>query len=272
MHTQQKVGIVTGGASGIGKAISEELISRSVYVIIIDVNPVEGEQAAADIINRGGSARFLLVDVTDAKQMHETIHSIYDEFGRIDYMFNNAGVVMYGELQDMTDEHWKHIFDINLWGVINGTRAAYSIMKKQGFGCIANTSSASGLGPTPMVTAYAATKHAVVGLTTSLHYEAEAYGVKVYVLCPGHVDTAIYERGAAIGLDKMKINEQVRKHKMMTPRAFAAFALKRLERNDPIVCPIPLRKTTNLFFNLFPSAHRKLMRMVCRIFREAKIN
>lgn len=143
-------------------------------------------------------------------------------------------------------------------------------MIRQGFGHIANTASMAGLGPTPTVSAYAATKHAVVGLTTSLHYEAEAYGVKVSALCPGHVNTSIYDTGEAIRLNKDKIMEQVEKRKMMSPEQFAAFALKGLEQNKPIVCPVPLRKTTDFFFALFPSAQRSLMRLICRTVREAK--
>lgn len=193
------------------------------------------------------------------------------ESGRLDYLFNNAGISMYGELDDISLDHWKRIVDINLWGVIYGTQAAYPIMKKQGFGTIANTASVAGLGPTPTVSAYCTTKHAVVGLTTSLHYEAEDYGVKVSAICPGHVDTPIYDNGEAIRLDKAKINKQVRRNKMMSPEAFATFALRGLEQNKPIICPLPLRRTMDIFFILFPSVQRKLMRMVCRVVREARI-
>ncbi|WP_249649216.1 SDR family oxidoreductase, partial [Lysinibacillus sp. D4B2_S17] len=89
-----------------------------------------------------------------------------------------------------------------LWGVIYVTQIAYPIMKKQGFGHIVNTSSAAGLGPSPMASAYSTTKHAVVGLTNSLHYEAEEFGIKVSTLCPTFVDTLIFDNARAINLDK----------------------------------------------------------------------
>ncbi|RJX37594.1 SDR family oxidoreductase [Paenibacillus pinisoli] len=212
------------------------------------------------------------MDVTDGGAFEKLARDVYEEFGRLDYLFNNAGISMYGEFHHMKPEDWKKIVDINFWGVINGTRAASPIMQEQGFGHIANTASAAGLSPTPMASAYAATKHAVVGFTTSLHYEAEIYGIKVSAICPGHVDTAIYDNGYAIGLNKSKINDSVKQRKMMSPEAFATYALKGLSKNKPVICPIPMRKTMDVFFHLFPAAHRKLMRLVCRVVRDAQIN
>ncbi|OPA79260.1 oxidoreductase [Paenibacillus selenitireducens] len=271
MPSSNQVGIITGGASGIGRAIGKELARRGVYVMLADKNAEEGENAVQEIQAQGGNARFIKVDVSDAKQMHTAVHAVYEEFGRLDYMFNNAGISMYGEVYDMTLEHWERIMNVNVWGVIHGIQAAYPLMKQQGFGHIANTASATGLGPSPTAAAYATTKHAIVGLTTSLHYEAEAFGIKVSALCPAFVDTSIFERGEAISMDKALINEQVKKQKPMSPEKFAVFALKGLERNQPIVCPMPLRRTMDIFFTLFPSVHRKLMRLVCRVARKARV-
>ncbi|MFF2908362.1 SDR family NAD(P)-dependent oxidoreductase [Paenibacillus sp. NPDC057934] len=267
----QLTGIITGGASGIGRAISKELAARGIFVVIADINASLGEDLVLEIHANGGKSRYMPVDVTDASSVHNVIHAVYQEFGRLDYLFNNAGISMYGELDQMSLEHWKKIMDINLWGVIYGVQAAYPLMKQQGFGHIANTASVAGLGPTPTASAYSTTKHAVVGLTTSLHYEAEAFGIKVSAICPSHVDTPIFDNGEAISLDKNKINEQVRKQKMMSPEAFAIFALKGLEQNKPIVCPVPLRRTMDAVFALFPFLQRKIMRMVCRVVRETSV-
>lgn len=265
-----KTAIITGGASGIGRALCKQLAKQNIFVLITDIHSQLGEELAYEITCDGGQARFVVMDVTDAGEVQKVIHNIFEEFGRLDYLFNNAGISMYGEFHHMNLEDWNKIMNINLWGVIHGSRAAYSIMKQQGFGHIVNTASVAGLGPTPMVSAYATTKHAVVGFTTSLHYEAENYGIKVTTICPGHVDTPIYDNGHAIKLDKDKINTSVRKQKMMSPEAFAKFALKGIEKNVPLICPLPLRRTTDVFFQLFPGVHRKLMRMVCRVIREAQ--
>lgn len=108
-------------------------------------------------------------------------------------------------------------------------------------------------------------------MTTSLHYEAEDYGIKVSALCPAFVDTPILQKGEALNMDKKKIDEQLQKQKTMSPDKFAAIALKGLERNEPVICPMPLRKTMDVVFTLVPSLHRKLMRMVCRVARKAKV-
>jgi len=108
-------------------------------------------------------------------------------------------------------------------------------------------------------------------LTTLLHYEAEDYGVKVSALCPAFVNTPILQKGEALNMDKKKIGEQLQKQKTMSPDKFAAIALQGLERNEPVICPMPLRKTMDIVFTLVPSLHGKLIRMVCRIARKAKI-
>ncbi|WP_037286413.1 SDR family NAD(P)-dependent oxidoreductase [Saccharibacillus sacchari] len=267
----RKVAIVTGAASGIGKAIAKQLAGRGVDVVIADIDEVRGRQTVEEIAQAGGAARFLKLDVTDYAEVEAAVYEAYHEYGRLDYMFNNAGISLYAELYDMTEAHWRRIVDVNVWGVINGVQAAYPIMKKQGFGHIANTSSATALGPAPTAAAYATTKHAVLGLTTSLHYEAEAFGVKVSALCPSFVDTPIFAASQGINMDTAKVQAQMAKQKKMSPEQFAALALRDLERNRPIVCPMPLRRTMDVFFALFPAAHRSLMRLVCQVSRQARV-
>lgn len=268
--SQRRVAIVTGAASGIGQAIARELTERGVDVFIADIDEAGGRKVVEEVTKAGGTARFLRLDVTDAGQVENAVRSVYEEYGRLDYMFNNAGISLYGELYDMTQAHWRRIVDVNLWGVINGVQAAYPIMKKQGFGHIANTSSATAMGPAPTAAAYATTKHAVLGLTTSLHYEAEAFGVKVSALCPSFVDTPIFASSEGINMDLGKVQAQMNKQKMMSPERFAQIAIRGLERNQPLVCPMPLRRTMDVFFALFPAAHRSLMRLVCRVSRKAR--
>ncbi len=184
MEENKKGAIVTGGASGIGRAICNELSSQNVFIVITDINKREGKAFEEKLNQDVLTSRFMYLDVTDYNCVERVIKEIYEEFGRLDYLFNNAGISMYGELYDMSIENWKEIIDINLWGVIYGTQIGYKIMKEQGFGHIINTASAAGLGPSPIASAYSTTKHAIVGLTTSLHYEAEEFGIKVSILCP----------------------------------------------------------------------------------------
>ena len=271
MEKGRKVAVVTGGASGIGKAICQELSADDVFVLIADINERDGKLLEAELMKRGSDARFVHLDVTNGDMVKQVLQDIHEEFGRLDYLFNNAGIAMYGELYDMTVQDWEEIMNINLWGVIHGTQAGYKLMKEQGFGHIVNTASAAGLGPTPVSSAYAATKHAVVGLTTSLHYEAEEYGVKVSTLCPTFVDTPIFEKAKAIHIDKSVIQEQTSKQKMMSPQQLAKLAIRGVHHNQPVICPMPMRKTMDILFILIPSLHRSLMRMVCRVSRKARV-
>ncbi|MED4400036.1 SDR family NAD(P)-dependent oxidoreductase [Metabacillus fastidiosus] len=271
MQMIRKVAVVTGGASGIGRAICSELVQQNVFVIISDINEQAGKNFEAELNKETINARYAYLDVTEYDSVERLLTDLYQEFDRIDYLFNNAGMAMYGELYDMTIENWKEIMDVNLWGVINGTQVGYNLMKKQGFGHIVNTASAAGLGPSPVSSAYATTKHAVVGLTTSLHYEAEEFGIKVSTLCPAFVDTPIFEEAKAININKTVITQQLKKQKMMSPEKLAKIALDGTHRNKPIICPMPMRRTMDIFFTLFPPAHKGLMRLVCKVSRKARI-
>jgi short-subunit dehydrogenase len=155
-------------------------------------------------------------------------------------MFNNAGIVIGGYVNQYVIEDWNQVVDINLRGVINGIQAAYRMMITQGFGHIVNTASMAGLMPGPGNVAYTTTKYAVVGLSKSLRAEAAEVGIRVSVLCPGAVRTPILEGGGKYG--KMLIDippEQMRrmweKLKPMFPNVFAEKVLNSVARNKAII-------------------------------------
>ncbi len=194
-----QVAIVTGGASGIGRALCEALAREGARVVVADRNQ-EGARAVAErIAKEGGAARAEALDVADALAVKKVVEETAAREGRLDLLFNNAGIAIGGELRDMTAEHWRRIVDVNLWGVVHGIRAAYPLMVQQGSGHIVSTASGAGLVPSPLSAAYAMTKHAVVGLSTSLRAEAAALGVRVSVVCPGFVDTAIFDSAETAG-------------------------------------------------------------------------
>ncbi|MBC5637291.1 SDR family oxidoreductase [Ornithinibacillus sp. BX22] len=270
MSSNKMVAIVTGGASGIGKAICMELVENDVYVIIVDINESEGNKLEKELNEDRNRSRFVKVDVTSYSSVHECIHAVYAEFGRLDYLFNNAGIAMYGELDEMSITDWEDIIDINVWGVVYGTQIGYSIMKKQGFGYLVNTASAAGLGPSPISSAYATTKHAIVGLTTSLHYEAKEFGVNVTTLCPAFVDTPIFDKAKSFNINKSIMKKQLDKQKLMSPNKLAKITLNGVHKNKPVVCPMLLRNTMDIIFTIFPPLHNRLMDAVCKVSRKAK--
>ena len=136
-------------------------------------------------------------------------------------MFNNAGIAIIGEFRDLPAADWKRILDINVNGVFAGTAAAYAVMIGQGSGHIVNTASVAGLVPSPGLAASCASKHAVVGLSTSLRAEAAVYGVKVSAVCPGFIRTAIFD-SKAVGLPKERKSTARAQEIAMAPEKCAA--------------------------------------------------
>jgi NAD(P)-dependent dehydrogenase (short-subunit alcohol dehydrogenase family) len=232
--------IVTGGASGIGRALAEELAKRGCEVVLVDLQIELAEEVVSEISASGGKAKAVEIDVTDFSSMEQLVQETVKRTGRLDYIFNNAGIVIGGYVNQYGIEDWNQIVDVNLRGVVNGIQAAYKVMVEQGFGHIVNTASMAGLMPGPGNVAYTMTKHAVVGLSKSLRAEAEQMGVRVSVLCPGVVRTPILEGGGKYG--KMLIDtpaERVRqlweKLKPMPPNIFAKKVLNSVAKNKAII-------------------------------------
>jgi len=195
-HYEGKVAVVTGAASGIGRALAEALVGRGATVVLADVDEA-GAEAAADAMAAGppGRAAGVGLDVRDADAVLELVQRTAADHGHLDLLCNNAGVGIGGPVTELSREHWERAIDVNLRGVVNGVLAAYPVMVRQGRGHIVNTASLAGLLPSPMLTPYGMTKHAVVGLSESLRMEAAAHGVRVSVVCPGVIDTPLLDRG-----------------------------------------------------------------------------
>lgn len=191
-----KSAIVTGGASGIGKALVGALVRRGARVTVADIDE-GGAKSVADALSAHapGRAFAAALDVTDADAFAAVVAQVTAEHGHVDLLFNNAGIGMGGPVADMTLEHWNRAIDVNLRGVVHGVAAVYPAMVRRAKGHIVNTASLAGLLPGPMLTPYAMTKHGVVGLSTSLRGEAAQHGVRVSVICPGVIDTPLLDKG-----------------------------------------------------------------------------
>lgn len=252
--------IVTGGASGIGRALGEALAARGAVVTLADIDEPRAAEVAAGIAERGGRARAALLDVRDAAAVRAVVEKAAAEHGRLDYMFNNAGIGLAGEVLRMSLADWDRIVDVNLRGVVHGVVAAYELMARQKSGHIVNTASVAGLIPTPGLTAYAATKHAVVGLSTSLRAEAAAHGVKVTAVCPGLIDTPMKQNIEVRDVDRDKLVSGL-------PFAFypadrcARDILRGVARNRAIVVVTGHARLMATLHRLFPSLiHRVALR------------
>lgn len=227
-----KAAIVTGGASGIGAALVKALADRGARVVAADRDGARAEALARGIGSE--RVRAAALDVTDAAAVQALVDEVVDREGRLDLLFNNAGVGLGGEVRDMGLEDWRRLIDVNIWGVIHGIHAAYPVMLSQGAGHIVNTASGAGLAPRPGMTAYAMSKHAVVGLSTSLRSEAAELGVRVTVVCPGYIQTNIMASTAFVNVDGAKMAEGI-PIKPMSAEDCAERILRGVEKNRGIV-------------------------------------
>lgn len=186
-----KTALVTGGGSGIGAALCRALKDAGADVVCTDVD----DAAAARIATPLG-ARSARLDVTDAAAVQAAVDEIVERRGRIDLVFNNAGIVWGGDTEKLTLDQWNAIIDVNIRGVVHGVAAAYPHMIRQRGGHIVNVASMAGLTAAGLITSYVMTKHGVVGLSLALRSEAAAHGVGVLAVCPGAVETPILDKGA----------------------------------------------------------------------------
>jgi NAD(P)-dependent dehydrogenase (short-subunit alcohol dehydrogenase family) len=185
-----RVAIVTGGGSGIGAALVRAMVARGATVVIADID----EPAAKSVAAEHTGITTATLDVRDADAVADLVNETAAEHGKLDYIFNNAGIVVGGLVEEFTLDHWNRVIDVNLRGVIHGVHAAYPVMLRQGDGHIVNTASLAGLIPCPGIAPYDAVKHAVVGLSLSLRAEAAGRGVRVSAVCPGIIDTPLLGR------------------------------------------------------------------------------
>ncbi|QRY55164.1 SDR family oxidoreductase [Mycolicibacterium septicum] len=189
-----KQALVTGAGSGIGAALCRALVAAGAEVLCTDI---DGDAAAATAATLG--ARSARLDVTDAAAVQAAVDGVVERAGKLDLMFNNAGIVWGGDTELLTLDQWNAIIDINVRGVVHGVAAAYPQMIRQGHGHIINTASMAGLAAAGQLTSYVMTKHAVVGLSLALRSEAAAHGVGVLAVCPAAVETPILDKGAVGG-------------------------------------------------------------------------
>ncbi len=231
---KDKTVIVTGAASGIGRAIAEELSRKGAILILADVHKDGLQQVASKLAESGARAETAYLDVTSAEEVQALIDKVISDHGRLDYIFNNAGIAVAGEVRDLNLDHWRRVIDVNLWGVIYGTSAAYSAMVKQGFGHIVNTASLAGLVGSPTMIPYSTTKFAVVGLSTSLRAEAEAFGVNVTAVCPGFIQTGIFDAATYVHSKKNDLLAML-PFKPMNVDEAARIILRGVARNKAII-------------------------------------
>jgi NAD(P)-dependent dehydrogenase (short-subunit alcohol dehydrogenase family) len=191
-----KVAVVTGAASGIGRALAERSVQEGMKVVLADVEVEALAKTEADLKASGADVLAVPTDVSQARDVKALAEKTLEAFGAVHLLCNNAGVGSESAIWETTLEEWEWVMGVNLWGVIHGVRAFVPLMLAQNTDChIVNTASLAGLISGPGLGVYKVTKHAVVSLSETLHHELAERGakVRVSVLCPGVVNTRIME-------------------------------------------------------------------------------
>ena len=260
MSVAGKQAIVTGAGSGIGAALCRALDLAGAHVMCTDI---DGNAAEATASGLGRRARAARLDVTDASAVQAAVDDVVTRAGRLDLMFNNAGIVWGGDTELLTLDQWNAIIDVNVRGVVHGVAAAYPQMLRQGHGHIINTASMAGLTAAGQVTSYVATKHAVVGLSMALRSEAVPRGVGVLVVCPAAVETPILDKGAVGGFVGRDYFLQSQGGKPYDADRLARDTLRAIDRNKAILVKPTVAHLQWLFARAAPVLMNRLsMRFV----------
>lgn len=197
-----KTAIVTGAAGGVGQVLSKKLAAEGAAVVLSDRDADACAQVAAAIQADGGKAVAVAGDLRDGEYCQSVVAKAQDEFGGLDILANNAGIIPRGTIEDTTDDMWQLALDVNVTAAFRLSRAAIPLMRARGGGAIVNTSSTWGIHPGPGHIAYNTSKAAVAAFTQSVGMDCAPDGIRVNAVCPNEVNTPMLRTGfSARGLD-----------------------------------------------------------------------
>ncbi|MBI2908622.1 MAG: glucose 1-dehydrogenase [Chloroflexi bacterium] len=201
MRLANKVAVITGAATGMGRATSILFAKEGAKVVVADINDSGGKETVEEIRKSGGEAIFVHTDVSREKDVANLIKAAVDAYGGLDILYNNAGMVGPPGLVDVTEEQWYKVMDVNLKSAFLGCKYAIPEMKKRGGGSIISTSSTAGLKASRHSPLYGISKHGIVGLTRSLAMVLARDNIRVNCVCPGPVDTPMSPQFYAAAAD-----------------------------------------------------------------------
>jgi len=263
-----KVAVVTGAASGIGRATALAFAAGGSDVLVSDINEVGLGDVEASIRNLGRKVAAVRTDVSKAGDVEAMIQKALSEFGRIDILMNNAGIGLTGEMRFLSLEDWQRIVGINLWGPIYGIHFALPHMIRQRSGHIVNVASSAGLIASPGMSAYSTTKFGIVGLSEVLRTELARFGIGVTVVCPGFVRTNIFQTTVIRGAKDPEEARKLPSWLGIPPEACARDIVGAVRKNRFLIIPGPEMKVVYAFKRFAPPFYRGFIRLMARRIRE----
>jgi len=231
--------VVTGAASGFGRALALRLAGDHARLVLSDIDEAGLEQTAELAREAGAQARTLRCDVRDPDDVEAMAQLTDEEFGGVDLLVNNAGVAVAGAMGDVSLEDWHWQIDINLWGVIHGCHAFVPRMKAAGGGLILNVASSAGLACAPLMGPYNVSKAGVIALSETLYAELADDGIGVSVLCPTFFRTNIHLGSRTSDPTLLETTTRLVTKARWSAEQIAEHALEGLERGDLIIIPQP---------------------------------
>lgn len=232
-NIEGKVVVITGASSGMGEAAAKHLAELGATVVLGARREDRIEKLASEIRNNDGKALAVAVDVTQRDQVKNLVDSAVEQFGRVDVILNNAGIMPLSPVDRLNVDEWDKMIDVNIKGVLNGIAAVLPYMKEQKSGQIINTSSVAGHKIFSGSAVYSATKFAVRALTEGLRMEVKPYNIRTTIVCPGAVKTELLEHISEA--DVRQANEDYVGAVGLSPDSFArvvAFAISQPEDVD----------------------------------------
>ena len=268
MRLEGRTAVITGAAGGIGRAIAVSLARRACNLALADVDEI-GMAGTADLVRGNGvSVSRHRLDVSDRAAVAAFPDIVADEHGGVDVLVNNAGVAVGGTFEQVSDEDFEWLFEINFWGVVRMTRAFLPLLRASEDARVVNLSSVYGLVAPPEQAAYSASKFAVRGFSEALRHELEGTGIGVSVVHPGGIATSIAENArvpAGTSEDEIaRRKARYRKLLRLPPEIAGETIVRGIERRQPRILIGSDAKTISLIARLLPASYWKILTMRLR--------